>query len=72
MFNFKKLKILSTCKHLAMKRWRFNEEELKVVPKGKGLAKRYKFSQEELEVAPKGKGLTKIGFKFEPQIGSSY
>jgi hypothetical protein len=45
---------------------------LKVVPKRKGLAKRYKFSQEELEVVPKGKCLAKIGFKFEPQIGSSY
>jgi hypothetical protein len=32
----------------------------------------WRFNQEELKVVPKGKGLTKIGFKFEPQIGSSY
>jgi hypothetical protein len=38
-----------------MKRWRFSQEELKVVPKGKGLAKKYKFNQEELKVVPKGK-----------------
>jgi hypothetical protein len=31
-----------------MKRWRFSQEELKVVPKEKGLAKRYKSSQEKL------------------------
>jgi hypothetical protein len=35
-----------------------NQEELKVVPRGKGLVKRYKFSQ-ELEVVTKRKGLTK-------------
>jgi len=28
------------------KRYRFNQEELKVVPKGKGLDKIYRFSQE--------------------------
>jgi hypothetical protein len=33
----------------------FNQEELKVVPKEKGLVERYKFSQEELKVVPKGK-----------------
>jgi hypothetical protein len=42
-----------------MKRLRFSQEELKVVPKGKGLAKRYKFSQEELKVVTKGKALAK-------------
>jgi hypothetical protein len=42
-----------------MKRWRFSQEELKVVPKGKGLINRYRFSQEELKVVPKRKGLTK-------------
>jgi hypothetical protein len=52
------------------KKYRFNQEELKVVPNGKGLAKRYKFrvksyakrkrfSQEELKVMPQGKGLAK-------------
>jgi hypothetical protein len=41
-----------------MKRWRFSQEELKIVSKGKGLAKKYKFSQEELKVVPKRKGLT--------------
>jgi hypothetical protein len=42
-----------------MKRWRFNQEELEVVPKRKGLAKRCRFSQEELKVVSKGKGLAK-------------
>jgi hypothetical protein len=42
-----------------MKGWRFSQEELEVVPKGKGLIKRYRFSQEELKVVPKRKGLTK-------------
>jgi len=42
-----------------MRRWRFSQEELEVVPKGKGLIKRYRFSQEELKVVPKRKGLTK-------------
>jgi hypothetical protein len=32
-----------------MKRWRFNQEELEVVPKGKILAKRYKFNHEKLK-----------------------
>jgi hypothetical protein len=32
-----------------MKRWRFNQEELKVVPKGKSLAKRYRFSHEKIK-----------------------
>ncbi len=41
------------------KRYRFSEEELKVVPKKKGLDKIYRFSQEELKVVPKEKGLTK-------------
>jgi len=59
MFNYKNTKILSTYKHLAMKRWRFNQEELDFVSKRKGLNKRYKFSQEELKVVPKRKGLTK-------------
>jgi hypothetical protein len=36
-------------------RKRFNQEELKVVPKEKGLTKIYKFSQEELELVLKGK-----------------
>jgi hypothetical protein len=40
MFSFKNIKILSTCKHLAMKRWRFNQEESKVVPKDIGLTKK--------------------------------
>jgi hypothetical protein len=35
------------------KRYKFNQEELKVVPKGKGLNKICKFSQEELKVVPK-------------------
>jgi len=38
-----------------MKRWRFSQEELEVVPKRKSLAKKYKFSHEELKVVPKGK-----------------
>jgi hypothetical protein len=42
-----------------MKRWKFSQEELEVVPKGKGLAKRHRFNQEVLEVVPKRKGLTK-------------
>jgi hypothetical protein len=28
------------------KKYRFRQEELKVVPKGKGLVKRYRFNQE--------------------------
>jgi hypothetical protein len=36
-----------------MKRLRFSQEELKVVPKTKGLAQKYRFSQEELKVVPK-------------------
>jgi hypothetical protein len=32
-----------------MKRWRFSQEELKVVPKGKSLAKRYRFTHEKIE-----------------------
>ncbi len=32
------------------KRYRFNQEELKVMPKEKGLAKKYKFNQEELKL----------------------
>jgi hypothetical protein len=36
-------------------KYRFSEEELKVVPKRKGLTKRYRFSEEELKVVPKGK-----------------
>jgi hypothetical protein len=35
--SLKRYKDLSTCKHLTMKRWRFGQEELKVVPKGKSL-----------------------------------
>jgi hypothetical protein len=44
----------------------FNQEELKIAPKGKGLAKlcqkkglikKYRFSQEMLKVVPKGKKL---------------
>jgi hypothetical protein len=50
---------LSTCKCLALKRWKFSQEELEVVPKGKGLVKRCMFNQEKLEVVPKRKGLTK-------------
>jgi hypothetical protein len=42
-----------------MKRSRFSQEELKVVPKRKGLTKRYRFSQEELKIVPKRKGLAK-------------
>ncbi len=37
----------------------FTQEELKVVPKRKGLIKRYRFGQEELKVVPKRKGLIK-------------
>jgi hypothetical protein len=39
MFNLKDINFLSTCKCLTMKRWRFNQEELEIVPKRKGLAK---------------------------------
>jgi len=38
-----------------MKRWRFSQEKLEVVPKRKGLTKKYRFSQEELKVVSKGK-----------------
>jgi hypothetical protein len=38
-----------------MKRWRFNQEELDVVPKTKGLAKTYKFNQEEFKSCAKKK-----------------
>jgi hypothetical protein len=31
------------------KRYRFSQEELKVVPKGKGLTKKYRFSHEKIE-----------------------
>jgi hypothetical protein len=31
------------------KRYRFSQEELKVVPKGKSLTKKYKFSNEKIE-----------------------
>jgi hypothetical protein len=31
------------------KKYRFNQEKLKVVPKDKSLAKRYKFSHEKIE-----------------------
>ncbi len=50
---------MSTCECLAMKRWKFSQEELEVVPKKKGLAKRYRFSKKELKVMPKRKGLAK-------------
>jgi hypothetical protein len=59
MFSLKDINILSTCKRLVVKRWKFSQEKSKVVPNGKGLAKRYKFNQEELEVMPKGIGLAK-------------
>jgi hypothetical protein len=36
-----------------------SQEELEIVPKGKGLDKMYSFSQDELKVVPKRKGLTK-------------
>jgi hypothetical protein len=52
MFNHEKLKWL-------VKRYKFSQEELKVVPKGKCLVKRCRFSQKELEVVSKGKGLVK-------------
>ncbi len=35
----------------------FNQEKLKFVPKGEGLAKIYRFSQEKLKIVPKRKGL---------------
>ncbi len=59
MFRCENIEILWTCKCLTVKRWRFSQKELEVVPKGKGLTKKYKFNQEQLEVVPKGKGLTK-------------
>jgi hypothetical protein len=31
------------------KRYRFSQEELKVVPKGKDLTKKYRFSHEKIE-----------------------
>ncbi len=42
-----------------VKKYRFSQEELKVMPKGKGLDKIYRFNQEKLKVVPKRKGLTK-------------
>jgi hypothetical protein len=42
-----------------MKRCRFSQEELEVLPKGKGLNKIYKLNQEELKVVSKRKGSTK-------------
>ncbi len=50
------------------KRYKFNQEELKVVPKGKGLNKIYRFSQEELKVVPKRKGLAKKSYKLSQEI----
>jgi hypothetical protein len=32
-----------------MKRWRFSQEEVKVVPQKKGLAKKYKCSHEKIK-----------------------
>jgi hypothetical protein len=43
------------------KRYRFSQEELKVVPKGKGLNKIYKFNQEELKVVSRKNCLAKKG-----------
>jgi hypothetical protein len=38
-----------------VKRWRFNQEKLEIVPKGKSLDKIYRFSQEELKIVQKKK-----------------
>jgi hypothetical protein len=38
-----------------VKRCRFSQEKLEVMPKGKKLDKIYRFSQEELKVVPKKK-----------------
>jgi hypothetical protein len=32
-----------------VKKWRFNQEELKVVPKGKSLAKKYRLNHEKIK-----------------------
>jgi hypothetical protein len=42
-----------------MKRCRFSQEKLEVMPKGKGLNKIHKLNQEELKVVSKRKGSTK-------------